>query len=225
MPKSHRGPRIETSARPPNAERSHGGAHPASQPTSHPATYPVTRVAAAEHLGVSESLVRQRLKALQQWHPVERLIDEGDRVTRFGFEQLAEICRLKLSGYRERYGTPASANPSGKRPELPSLDVDLGDRRRDNALVVQQHREKLRQLANHGNTLDADINALSRNLGSDRATFSQSLELEIEAELTRTFQQGLRFGALKREAFERGAATGWERAGQPHPPSGNAQAS
>ena len=225
MPKNHTGARIDTSARPPTAGRSHPAPHPTSHPTSYPATVPVTRVAAAQPLRVSESLVRQRLKALQQWHPVEQLIDEGDRLTRFGFEQLAEICRLKLSGYRERYGTPASANPSGKRPALPSLDVDLGDRRADNALVVQRHRERLRQLANHGSTLEGDISALSRNLGSDRATFNQSLELEIEAELTRTFQQGLRFGALKREAFERGAATGWERAGQPNPESGNAQAS
>jgi hypothetical protein len=169
-------------------------------------------------------MVRKWLKALQQWHDHSELTIDN-RISLFGFQQLQEIQAIGIPGYRAKYGQPASANPSGKRPALPSLDVDLGDRRADNALVVQRHRERLRQLANHSSTLAGDISALSRNLGSDRATFNQSLELEIEAELTRTFQQGLRFGALKREAFERGAATGWERAGQPTPESGNAQAS
>jgi len=67
--------------------------------------FPCTRAEAAKYLGVSATVVGQRVKALMQFHKHWELLDVTDRITEEGYARIREYGELRSKGYARKYGT------------------------------------------------------------------------------------------------------------------------
>lgn len=88
------------------------GSAPATAPEAYPArTWQpgMTRKAAAAALGCSESLIRKRLKQLEQFHSATALVAPDGSLSEAGFIAIERLGRLGIVEYRQQYSQRAAS--------------------------------------------------------------------------------------------------------------------
>jgi hypothetical protein len=122
--------------------------------------FPATRSAVASALEVSGTIVGRRIEALKSHHNIEAIIAD-DKITRYGFERIAEYGDLGKREYERRYpcrdeddgagqlATISEASPAPSGGKL-GLMPDTSDLDPDFAPATQRH-SRYRDIAEANN--------------------------------------------------------------------------